>query len=102
MTACLANSVSMWSKNGMPVLMDDFPRPSMFSLRLMRVSLVTRLMAACRDFMPGIKQKRGVKQSGKEIESFNEGMAGWYDRWNAREPLSIGLSAAVLSRETAN
>jgi len=30
----------------------------------MRVSLVTRFRAACRDFMRGIKQKQRAKQSG--------------------------------------
>src|SRR6185437_16915663 len=59
----------MWSKNGMPVLMDALPRPSMFSLRLMRVSLVTRLIAACRDFMRGIKQKRTMIESSKNQAS---------------------------------
>src|SRR6266404_8320692 len=38
----------MWSKNGIPVRMKDFPVPSILSLTLMAVSVVTRVIWACR------------------------------------------------------
>ena len=49
-TACRANKVSIWSKNEMPVLTDDFPVPSMFKLAEICVSVVFRPILAFRAF----------------------------------------------------
>jgi hypothetical protein len=53
--ACLANSVSMWSKNGMPVLlMTGFPRAVEVELDgEILVSLVLREILACAAFIIG-------------------------------------------------
>ena len=64
----------MWSKNGIPVLIDAFPLPSIASFRRILVSFVTRCNCACRFSIwrtkpnPHTKTKPKSWQSIKSVE----------------------------------
>jgi len=60
--------VSMWSKNGMPVLMELLPVPSILSLTAIRVSLVSRWIFAPRTFMPRNLNSRFGKDKAQSLE----------------------------------
>src|ERR1017187_2617140 len=73
MVACFANNVSMWSKNAIPVLMEDFPLPSRLRRTEILVSLVWREIFACRTFMVMIKPKRAAKNKPQSLAGFGCG-----------------------------